>query len=429
MKATNQAKARAKAKFQPQPPTEQPVDCSQYESDARPALDCAAPLTTDSIAELLPSVPTGLNISQAIPDFDLESFDKQELLSRIASEHGLIERIERKELELAFAKLNCARNAGLLLQEFKRRCNYGEFLSSLESARIRPRTAQDYMAISKYWNLIEAKTRSSAFLKDCETLSINWALAAVRDEKKSLKKPLKSAAAASNPDSGRTSSAPERPILDLAIEPPPVETVQLVEGDLVQISNSNAQSGGNTGTVRGFANGGRSVIVRLDGGSVPSEIFNLSDLVPLPSHKVVAPTAPATIASVKQEQNAMAASLGLSNGKTVLPDCGKSDRARMERADPFTVDDRPFATAIEIEGNGESARWYEETAIGVISSTSGFDTSQAARMVSELLKVDFNRRTKAALENLSSSQLKQLLQLCEAELDNCQQRAIALADC
>lgn len=277
MKAINKAKTRSKAKFQPQPPAEQPVDCPQHESDAQQAIDCAAPLTTDSIAELLPSVPAGFNISQALPEFDLESFDFQELLSRIASEHRLIERIERKELELAFAKLNCARNAGLLLQEFKRRCNYGEFLSCLESAGIRPRTAQDYMAISKYWNLIEAKARSSAFLKDCETLSINWALAAVRDEKKSLKKPLKSAAAASNPDSGRTSSAPEQPILDLAIGSPPVETVQLAQGDLVQIGNSNALYGGNTGTVRGFANGGRSVIVRLDGGSVPSEIFNLSD--------------------------------------------------------------------------------------------------------------------------------------------------------
>jgi len=100
----------------------------------------------------------------------------------------------------------------------------------------------------------------------------------------------------------------------------------------------------------------------------------------------------------------------------------------MERADPFTVDDRPFTTANEIEGNGEAARWYEETAIGVISSTSGFDTSQAARMVCELLKVDFNRRTKATLELFSYSQLKQLLQLCEAELDNCKQRASALAD-
>jgi len=199
------------------------------------------------------------------------------LLSRIASEHGLIERIERKELELAFAKLNCARNAGLLLQEFKRRCNYGEFLSSLESAGIRPRTAQDYMVISKYWNLIETKARSSAFLKDCETLSINWALAAVRDEKKSLKKSLKSAAAPSNLDNSQTPRAPDQPILDLAIGSPPVETVQPAQGDLVQISNSNALYGGNTGTVRGLANGGRSVIVRLDGGSVPSEIFNLSD--------------------------------------------------------------------------------------------------------------------------------------------------------
>jgi hypothetical protein len=246
-------------------------------SDAQQAIDCAAPLTTDSIAELLPSVPAGFNISQAIPESDIESFDFQELLSRIASEHGLIERIERKELELAFAKLNCARNAGLLLQEFKRRCNYGEFLSSLESAGIRPRTAQDYMVISKYWNLIETKARSSAFLKDCETLSINWALAAVRDEKKSLKKSLKSAAAPSNLDNSQTPRAPDQPILDLAIGSPPVETVQPAQGDLVQISSSNAVYGGNTGTVRGLANGGRSVIVRLDGGSVPSEIFNLSD--------------------------------------------------------------------------------------------------------------------------------------------------------
>lgn len=104
---------------------------------------------------------------------------KSNFLSRIASEHKLIERIERKQLELAFAKLNCARNVGLLLQEFKLRCNYGEFLSSLESALIRPRTAQDYMTISKYWNLIEAKARNSAFLTERATLAINWALAAV----------------------------------------------------------------------------------------------------------------------------------------------------------------------------------------------------------------------------------------------------------
>jgi hypothetical protein len=61
------------------------------------------------------------------------------------------------------------------------------------------------------------------------------------------------------------------------------------------------------------------------------------------------PAAPVTVASVAQEQKAMAASLGLRNGKTVLPDFGKSDRERMERADPFTADDRPFATAIEIQ--------------------------------------------------------------------------------
>jgi hypothetical protein len=425
MKATNKAKAKLQPQSRSQPRTEQAIDCPQPESDTQPPTEGAAPLTTDSIAELLPSVPTGFNISPALPDFEPGSFDKQELLSRIVSEHRLIERIERQELELAFAKLNCARNAGLLLQEFKRRCNYGEFLSSLESARIRPRTAQDYMAISKYWNLIEAKTRSSAFLKDCETLSINWALAAVRDEKKSLKKSLKSAAP-SNPDSGRTPSVPEQPVLDSASEPPPPETVPLAEGDLVQINSSNALYGGNTGTVRGFANGRRAAVVRLDGGSVPSEIFNLSDLIPLPSCKVVAPTAPATVASVKQEQKAMAASLGLRNGKTLLPDFGKSDRERMERADPFTADDRPFATAIEIQEDARPDRWYEETAIGVISNAEGFDTSQAARMVGELLKVDFNRRTQATLENFSQSQLRQLLQLCEAESDKRKQKATTL---
>lgn len=131
------------------------------------------------IGESQPSRSAGLSIS-------IGSLSKDELLERVIIEHQSISIIEREEMELALQKLERARAAGLYLQEFKRRCRHGEFEVSLESSGIRPRTAQDYMAIAKNWELLEEKARSFALLES-QTLGVGWALNTIREEKRQLK--------------------------------------------------------------------------------------------------------------------------------------------------------------------------------------------------------------------------------------------------
>jgi hypothetical protein len=140
--------------------------------------------------------------------------------------------------------------------------------------------------------------------------------------------------------------------------------------------------------------------------------------VPLVEEAQEVPALPAAITSVKQEQELMQKELGLrTNGKTLLPDVAVNDREIAERFDPHTVDDRPFAIQVE-SVEADDSKWYEETAIGVVSRTEGFTTNQSAEIIGKLLKADFKSRTRAALKKLSKEELTDLLRYCDQELDN-----------
>jgi hypothetical protein len=140
--------------------------------------------------------------------------------------------------------------------------------------------------------------------------------------------------------------------------------------------------------------------------------------VPLVEEAQEVPAVPTAITSVKQEQELMQKELGLrTNGKTLLPDVAVNDRAKAEQLDPYTVDDRPFAIQVE-SVEADDSKWYEETAIGVVSRTEGFTTNQSAEIINKLLKADFKRRIKATLTKLSKEELADLLRYCDQELDN-----------
>jgi hypothetical protein len=95
-----------------------------------------------------------------------------------------------------------------------------------------------------------------------------------------------------------------------------------------------------------------------------------------------------------------------------------NDREIAERFDPHTVDDRPFSIQVESVEVKDDSKWYEETAIGVVSRTEGFTTSQSAEIISKLLKADFKSRTRTTLTKLSKEELADLLRYCDQELDN-----------
>ena len=198
-----------------------------------------------------------LNILPALQN--LGFFNKDELLSIAREQHQFICGIERKEFGLAIEKLHRVRATGICLQEFKRRCEYGEFENELEQAGISIRSSQNYMTIAKNWDIVEAKTKLVSLLQEesqhsLPAIGLKWALEAVRDEKKHLK----SGAPPADPDSWRTSNT--------------------------------------------------------------------------------------AIKSVAEELKELGAAVGLSNGKSILPDLRDSDRELMERYDPNTVDDRPFTS-------------------------------------------------------------------------------------
>ncbi|HLO52510.1 MAG TPA: DNA N-6-adenine-methyltransferase [Kamptonema sp.] len=165
-----------------------------------------------SIGELPLWDSSELNTLQALSEeLNLGALNKDELLAKALGQHQAITSIEREEFNLALIKLYRVRLAGLCLQEFKRRCKHGEFEGSLESVKLKPRTAQNYMAIAKNWELIESKAQQISLLEQGQTLGLNWALEAVRESKRSLK----SAAAPSDPDCWRTPDTVEQPILFL----------------------------------------------------------------------------------------------------------------------------------------------------------------------------------------------------------------------
>jgi hypothetical protein len=128
-------------------------------------------------------------------------------------QHQFISSIERKEFELALEKLYRARLTGVYLQEFKKRCQHGEFQNQLEQAGIGIRSAQNYMVIAKNWEIVEAKTKLVALLteENQPAIGLKWALEAVRDEKKQLK----SAAPPKDPDGWRTPNTSDQPIVSL----------------------------------------------------------------------------------------------------------------------------------------------------------------------------------------------------------------------
>ena len=169
----------------------------------------AMPLT----GELPLSDSNELIISLELPP-NIGSLSKNELISMAGEQHKFISNIERKEFELALEKLYRARLIGVYLQEFKKKCQYGEFQNQLKQAGIGDRSAQNYMAIAKDWEFIESKAQFVALLSEDNerpSLTINWALQAVRDEKKQLK----SAAPPKNPDSWRTPNTKDQPVVDL----------------------------------------------------------------------------------------------------------------------------------------------------------------------------------------------------------------------
>jgi hypothetical protein len=171
-------------------------------------------LETPLIGELQVLDSNELNILPALQN--LGSFNKGELLSIAREQHQLICGIERKEFGLAIEKLHRVRATGICLQEFKRRCKYGEFENELEQAGISVRSSQNYMTIAKNWDIVEAKTKLVSLLQEesrdsLPAIGLKWALEAVRDEKKQLK----SAAPPADPDSWRTPNTIDQPIVHL----------------------------------------------------------------------------------------------------------------------------------------------------------------------------------------------------------------------
>lgn len=164
------------------------------------------------IGELPLSDSNELIISLNLPP-NIGALTKSELISMAQEQHQLICVIERKEFELAVEKLHRVRLTGVYLQEFKKKCSYGEFENQLEQAGIGVRSAQNYMVIAKNWEIVEAKTHLVALLTEDNqpSIGLNWALEAVKNEKKSLK----SAAPPKDPDSWRTPNTREQPIVDL----------------------------------------------------------------------------------------------------------------------------------------------------------------------------------------------------------------------
>ena len=357
---------------------------------------------------------------------NLGSFNKDELLSIAREQHSLICVIERKEFELAIEKLHRVRATGICLQEFKRRCKYGEFESQLESAGISVRSSQNYMAIAKNWDIVEAKTKLVSLLteENQPAIGLKWALETVRDEKKALK----SAAPPADPDCWRTPNTVDQPIVNLVTEalggeiycdpcsdaghriparlhynssdsglnarnlwrktvfinPPfsdPLPWVDkcctsIARGDCSQaIMLLKAGTLSNQGTgelINKYASGichwrGRIHFLNDNGIAVKGSDFDcvlvyfgdrfdrfqetfetFGTVSFIENHYSSVNKRPIpTVKSVAEESRELAAAVGLSNGRSnVLPDMRDSDRALIERYDPNTVDDRPFASTV-----------------------------------------------------------------------------------
>ena len=153
---------------------------------------------------------SGLNISASLLT-NIGALSQDELIGIAKEQHQLICVIEPKQVELVIEKLHRVQLTGVYLQEFKKKCRYGEFQEQLEACGIGIRSAQDYMTVAKNWELIEAKTHSDALLAE-KNIGVTWAIQLIRDEKKQLK----SVAPPKDPNSWRTPpNTKEQPVVAL----------------------------------------------------------------------------------------------------------------------------------------------------------------------------------------------------------------------
>jgi hypothetical protein len=366
-----------------------------------------------------------LNICLTLPP-NIGVLTKTELISMATEQHQLICVIERKEFELAIEKLHRVRLTGVYLQEFKKKCQHGEFENQLKQAGISIRSAQNYMAIAKNWEIVEAKTKLVSLLAEESqpAIGLKWALEAVRDEKRQLK----SAAPPKDPDSWRTPDTKEQPIVSLVkqalggsiwldpcsdssakvsasvryfkdddglaehqtwsktvfINPPFSNPSPWVEKCCLSIARGNVSAAImllKAGTVSNVGTGeliskyasavchwrGRINFLNDEGYAVKGSDFDcvfiyFGDRVDLfrkafsgrgtistidnhfssVNKKYLNTDKPAFLDkpdfnSIRDEEKQLAAAVGLSNGRSILPDTRDQDRDLMERHDPHTV--------------------------------------------------------------------------------------------
>jgi len=396
--------------------SELPAETATTETDEKP-------LEMRSTGELQALGLSELNISVTLPP-NIGALTKNELISMAQEQHQLICIIERKEFELALEKLHRFRLTGVYLQEFKKKCQYGEFENQLEQAGIGIRSAQSYMVIAKNWETVESKAKLVALLteENQPTIGLKWALEAVRDEKKQLK----SATPPKDPDGWRTPNTKDQPIVDLVkkalggqiwldpcsgsitnnipcavryfkddnglaqhqtwsktvfINPPFSDPLPWVERCCFEIARGNVSAAVmllKSGTISNLKTGelinkyasaichwrGRINFLNDEGNAVKGSDFDCvfvyfgarldlfrqafggrGTIATIENHyssvnkKYMTPNEKSEFGNVEAEQKQLAATVGLGNGKSVLPDMRDSDRERMERYDPHTVVD------------------------------------------------------------------------------------------
>ncbi|WP_422759564.1 DNA N-6-adenine-methyltransferase [Microcoleus anatoxicus] len=439
------------------------------------------------IGELQPLPSSELNIClTSLPN--IGALTKSELISMAQEQHQLICVIERKEFELAIEKLHRVRLTGVYLQEFKKKCQYGEFENQLEQAGIGVRSAQNYMAIAKNWEIVEAKTKLVALLteENQPAIGLKWALEAVRDEKKQLK----SAAPPKDPDSWRTPNTKDQPVVSLVrqalgeiwldpcsnsgssstipaavryyknddglapqniwnktvfINPPFSDPLPWVERCCLEIARGNVSAAImllKSGTVSNVGTGelisryasavchwrGRINFLNDDGYAVKGSDFDcvlvyFGDRLDL-FRKAFAGRGtistidnhyssvnkkyqqqPETYTSVAAEEKQMAGSLGLSNGRSVLPDMRDRDRDLMERHDPHTVTisamTEPFNPIAQPEITGE-----------IESISAEFQQAKSDSLNDYITAISGN------ITDFSDEQLKFLVTIAKKELNN-----------
>jgi len=397
----------------------------------------AQPSATLSIGELPLSDSSELNISISLPS-NIGALTKVELISMVQEQHQLICVIERKEFELAIEKLHRVRLTGVYLQEFKKKCQYGEFENQLEQAGIGIRSAQQYMVIAKNWEIVEAKAKLVALLteENQPAIGLKWALETVRDKKKSLK----SAAAPIDPDCWQTPNTNDQPIVDLVkkalggsiwldpcshpksripvsvryykdgfdgdglaenqiwnktvfINPPFSDPFPWVEKCCLSIARGTCSAAimllkagtlSNVGTgelINKYASAvchwrGRIAFLNDEGNAVKGSDFDCifvyfgdrldlfrqafngrGTISTIDNHfssvnKKFIETIPTVnsngngknFTSVSDEQKELATAVGLTNGRSILPDTRDNDRERLERYDPHTITDSMMYT-------------------------------------------------------------------------------------